>query len=154
LKLNKKIKAFTISEMLVVLILTAIVVGLAFSVLSLVQKHMASIQKNLNQSTQLNTLETSLWLDFTRYQEVAYNALENELMLSSELDSTSYRFSENYIIKETDTFPIEIKNKEFFFVGEKVGNGKVDAIKIETSKVFQNQQLFIHKQNDASVFMN
>ncbi|WP_230978951.1 prepilin-type N-terminal cleavage/methylation domain-containing protein [Flavobacterium supellecticarium] len=36
--LNKKLYSFTLAELLIVMVLTAIVVGLAFSILRLVQK--------------------------------------------------------------------------------------------------------------------
>ena len=53
---NSKVQAFTLSEMIVVLIITSIVIGMAFSVLRLVQKHMGGIQDNFNRSTELNRL--------------------------------------------------------------------------------------------------
>ncbi len=153
MKPNKKIKAFTLSEMIVVLILTSIVVGLAFSVLNMVQKHMFSIQQNYTNNTGLNKLETSLWLDFNRYNNISFDALENELKFSTALDSVSYKFNEQYIIKEEDTFKIALKNKWLYFVTNPVEEGKIDAIKLETTKVLQNQQVFIFKPNDATVFM-
>tara|TARA_R110002094_G_scaffold202065_1_gene173391 strand:+ start:295 stop:504 length:210 start_codon:yes stop_codon:yes gene_type:complete len=64
LKNNFKIKAFTLSEMVVVTILTSIIVGIAFSVLSLVQRHMYSIKQNFNNNTELSKLEQALWIDF------------------------------------------------------------------------------------------
>ena len=79
MKSNKKIMAFTLSEMIVVLILTSIVIGLAFSVLNLVQKQMSAIQDNYNKSLELNKLETALWLDFNRYSDIRFNELDNEL---------------------------------------------------------------------------
>ncbi|AUC77877.1 hypothetical protein CW732_18475 [Olleya sp. Bg11-27] len=139
--------------MIIVLILTSIVVGLAFSVLGLVQKHMSSIQQNYNNTTVLNKLETALWLDFNRYNSIAFDALENELKFATALDSVSYKFHENYILKEQDTFKIVLENKVFYFVTETVEEGLVDAVKLETTKVLQNQKLFIFKQNDASIFM-
>ena len=154
MKSNKKIKAFTLSEMIIVLILTSIVVGLAFSVLTLVQKHMFSIQKNYNKTTELNKLEVALHLDFNRYSKVNYNNLKNEIIFTSPIDSMSYMFYENMIIKETDTFNIHLQNKMFFFNGETVANGEVDALKLMTSKDFQNQVVFIYKKNDASNYMN
>jgi len=154
LKVNKKIRAFTLSEMIIVLILTSIVVGLAFSVLTLVQKHMYSIQQNYSKTTELNKLETSLWLDFNRYSKVDYNDFEGELKFSSLIDSVSYTFYNERIIKETDTFNIGLQSKLFFFDGEKETNGKTDAIKLVTSKDFQNQVLFIYKKNDASNYMD
>lgn len=153
MKPNKKIKAFTLSEMIVVLILTSIVVGMAFSVLNLVQKHMFSIKQNYNNNTALNTLETSLWLDFNRYNDINFDILENELKFTTALDSVSYRFNENYIIKDQDTFKVALANKSFYYVTDKVEEGRIDAIRLETAKVLQNQQLFIFKQNDASAFL-
>jgi len=150
---TKKIQAFTLSEMIVVLILTSIVVGLAFSVLGLVQKQMLAIQDNYNKSLELNKLETSLWLDFNRYSTISYNVLDDELLLKNELDSISYKFSEAYIVKELDTFSIQIENKQMYFNGVLSKINQIDAIKLRTAKMFQNRELFIFKQNDATAFI-
>lgn len=154
IRLNRKTKAFTLSEMIVVLILTSIVVGLAFSVLTIVQKQMFAIQNNYNQRLELNKLEGSLWLDFNRYSRITYDETEHKLQFSTEIDSVDYRFNEHGIIKSTDTFPIQIVHKLFYFDGEICGAGRVDAIKLETSNAFQNQKLFVYTSNDAAIHMN
>lgn len=154
MKINTKIQAFTLSEMIVVLIITSIVIGLAFSVLSLVQNHMSGIQNNFTNNIELNKLEQSLCLDFNRYSKIEYNELENMISFKTEIDSISYQFHEAYIIKDIDTFNIQLQGKQFFFNGNKIENGFIDAIKLETSKVFQNQKLFIFKENDATLFVN
>lgn len=140
--------------MIVVIILTSIVVGLAFSILSLVQNHMKSIQENFNKNTELNKLEQSLWIDFNRYPRIRYDALEASLVFASEIDSITYTFSTEIIIKDLDTFHIPSRQKIFFFNGNNVQKGPIDAIKLTTSKNFQNQELFVYKQNDATLFMN
>lgn len=137
-----------------VLILTSIVVGLAFSVLKLVQRHMYGIQYNLNQSTTLNRLETALWVDFNRYPNIDYNTNDSILEFSSKIGKTAYKLGKTQIVKDTDTFNIELQNKSLFYKGKTIEKGKVDAIKLETSKSFQNQRLFIYKRNDASAFMD
>ena len=154
MKINKKMEAFTLSEMVVVLILTSVVVGLAFSVLSLVQKHMLVIQTNFNNKTELNKLEQSLWLDFNQFSNIEYDDYEEELRFKNDLDSTSYKIQETYIIRESDTFNIRFQNREFFFDGNKTAKGIIDAVKLETTKDFQNQPLFIFKENDAKNFMD
>ena len=154
MKETNKIKAFTLSEMVVVLILTSIVVGLAFSVLSLVQKHMASIQQNFIKNTELNKLEQSLWIDFNRYSNITYDPLEDEIKFTNAIDSISYQFKDTYIIKATDTFHVQLQSKILFFDGNKVETGPIDALKLETSKALQNQHLFIFKENDATPFIN
>ncbi|WP_323787688.1 PulJ/GspJ family protein [Psychroserpens sp.] len=154
MKLNKKIKAYTLSEMIIVLILTSIVVGLAFSVLGLVQKHMTAIQSNYGRNLELNRLESILWMDFNRYPNITYNSIQNELKFASEIDSIRYKFTDKHIIRKQDTFDLFFQNKQFYFNGELIQEQNIDAIKLEASEKFQYQSLFIFKSNDANTFMN
>jgi type II secretory pathway component PulJ len=154
MRYNKKIEAFTLSEMIVVLILTAIVVGLAFSVLTLVQKHINSIQNNFNNTTQLNKLEQSLNLDFNRFSKIEFNELDDVLFFSNEVETKAYRFKDSFIVKDIDTFYISINKKALYFEGSLKQRGTLDAIKIETSKAFQNKNLFVFKKNDATQFID
>lgn len=139
--------------MIVVVILTAIVVGLAFSVLRLVQNHMNGIRKNYFQKTEFHKLEQALWLDFNRYPNLKYNTSGDKLILSNEIDSTFYTFHKNFIVSELDTFDIPIQNKSFFFLGDEVPQGNIDALKITASKAFQNQSVFIYHKSDATAYM-
>lgn len=153
MNLNKKIEAFTISEMIVVLILTSIVVGLAFSILTIVQNHIKAIQKNLDFTIELNKLEQSLNIDFNRYSTIQYDEPNQALILSNEMFSKSYFFKENYIVKDLDTFHIELSKKQFFFDGADAVNGYIDAVKLTTSQPSQNQTIFVFMQNDATLYM-
>jgi len=153
-KTNTKIQAFTLSEIIVVLILTSIVVGLAFSVLTLVQKQMLAIQENYNKGLELQKLETSLWLDFNLYPNMSYDAVDDELILKNALDSTSYAFRDEFIVKGRDTFLIPLEIKEFYFNGVLSESNQVDAIKLRTTKPYQNQELFIFKKNDATSYVD
>lgn len=153
MKTKHKIEAFTLSEMVVVLILTSLVVGMAFSVLTMVQKHMNGIQDNLNKNTELHKLEQSLWLDFNRYSKISYSPFDDELVFSSELTSISYKFNTETITKDLDTFKVSVENKAFFFDGNAIQEGHLDALKLNMSKNFRNQVLFIFKKNDATQFM-
>lgn len=150
---KSKIEAFTLSEMVVVLILTSLVVGLAFSVLSLVQKHMNGIQQNFIKNTELNKLEQSLWLDFNRYSNIEYNDMEDELIFTNEMDTIKYQFQKGVIIKELETFHVPLQDKIIYFDGHPIKTGTIDAIKMEMSNTMQNQHLFIFKENDATSFV-
>ncbi|WP_299548467.1 hypothetical protein [Seonamhaeicola sp.] len=154
MSIHKRIQAFTVSEMVVVLIITSIVVGLAFSVLNLVQKHMMGIQQNFNKKATFQKLEQVLYLDFNRYPDIEFDAFEEKLTFKSDIDSTTYWFKENGIIKEPDTFNILWHNKDLFFKGSKVSNGNIDALKLTASKENKHRTLFIFKTNDATHFIN
>ncbi len=154
LKINSKINAFTVSEIVIVLILSSIVVGLAFSVLTLVQKHMTGIQYNFTKNTELNKLDQSLSLDFNKHHHIYFDEVEQTLKFKNELDSVEYLFDKTKIIKSVDTFLIEIDDVKVYFDGYSIINGNVDALKITTSKAYQNQLIFIFKENDAAQFLN
>ena len=81
MKQHNKVHAFTLSELSIVLLLSSVVVGLAFTVLGLVQKQMGAIQANFNQTLQVTTLETELWLNFNRYPNISYNSFYPDLLV-------------------------------------------------------------------------
>jgi len=151
---NNRVLAFTLSEVIIVLILTSIVIGLAFTVLGLVQKQMFAIQSNYNKNLEIKKFQTALWMDFNRYLTIQYNTFEDKMVLKNEIDSISYNFSKDYIVKEADTFNIQLKTKQFYFDGDLSNSNKLDAIKFTTTKAYQSQELFIFKKNDATSYMD
>lgn len=152
--MNSKIKSFTLSELLVVMIITAIVVGMAFSVLRLVQKQISSIQKNYEKSTRLSLFEQKIWQDFHECNMINYNEREMSLVIQSELDTIKYVFSEEYTIREKDTAKIKIGIEKLFLQGKIVKEGDVDAISISGEKELPKYKLFVFKQNDLTQIMN
>ncbi len=149
-----KIPAFTLSEMIVVLLITTIVVGMAFAVLNLVQKQMNGIEKNYAKNTEFNLMRQSFWIDFNRFDKVIYNAGNNELTFTNAMNSTRYLLGENSIIREKDTFFLKWETQKFYFENTEVSLGEIDAIDFKTSKAFGSQQLFVYKTNAATTYMN
>ncbi|WP_299112280.1 hypothetical protein [uncultured Winogradskyella sp.] len=152
--MKSKVKAFTLNEMVIVMIITVITVGLAFTVLSLVQRHMWSIQQNFSLNTEFNRLEEALWIDVNNYSSMSYTETDNLVKFRTIKDSMTYRFHDNYVLRNKDTFHIKIEHKELFFNGEKIKEGKIDALRLELSRKYKDQQIFIFKTNDAKQFMN
>ena len=152
MKINNKIQAFTLSEMMVAIVITLLVVGMAFSVLSLVQRHMNGISYNLNNSTRLDILEQALWIDFNRFEKVQYK--NDELVFKNEIDSITYKIQNEKIIRTIDTFDIQLQDFELLLDGKKVNSGFINAVKLVTGKESQDKILFIYKKNDATLYMN
>lgn len=151
---NLKIKAFTLNEMIVVLLITTLVVGMAFAVLQLVQNQMHDIQNNYERNTELNRLRQALWIDFNSYEEIYYDEQNSVLELRNEIASRSYSFQKSQIIREHDTFSIELQNQRFYFKNIEQLGGKVDAIHLTTTSKLGGQQLFVYKKNSAHTYMN
>jgi type II secretory pathway pseudopilin PulG len=148
--MNKKLNSFTLSEMLVVLIITAIVVGLAFSVLSIVRRQVHKLQNDTDQRVQYDMLKSKLFLDFNKYPN-AYLSGDDTFMFKSEIDSTIYIIKDNQIVSNQDTLIKNVKEAQFFYKNSQVEKGKIDAIKFiieEKREVFKS--IFVYKYNDAT----
>ncbi len=152
--MNQKIKAFTLNEMLVVLLITSLVVGMAYSVLRLVQVQMGGISGNYERNTELNLLRQSLWIDFNQSDRIRFDPSKNELLLTNGLKRISYSFQEDRVIKDKDTFAIKITSLDRYFNGMKTGFGEIDAIDLYTSKELGGKRIFVFKRNATTSYMN
>ncbi|TXJ99956.1 prepilin-type N-terminal cleavage/methylation domain-containing protein [Flagellimonas aequoris] len=153
-RMNQKIKAFTLNEMLVVLLITSLVVGMAYSVLRLVQIQMQGISGNYERNTELNLLHQSLWIDFNQSDRIWFDPSKNELQMANELKETSYIFQEDEVIKGRDTFAIKITSLDRYFNGKKAMIGEIDALDLFTSKDQGSQRIFVFKRNASTSHMN
>ncbi|WP_435624310.1 PulJ/GspJ family protein [Flagellimonas sp.] len=151
--IQKKIPSFTLSEMLVVLLLTVIVVGLAFSVLALVNKQMSDMEGNYEKRTENNVLRQAMCIDFNSNGEIEYSLAWNKLVLRNEMDSTVYLFRDKLIIRAGDTIKTDLKILRVLNKGVQVSGGPVDAIELG-SPVDSSQTFFVFKRNAAIDFIN
>ncbi|RSC92204.1 PulJ/GspJ family protein [Tenacibaculum singaporense] len=148
----KKIKAFTLTELLVVMVVSTIVISLAFLVLTMIQKQTQNIKINLNKRQTIENLDRVLWKDFNESNTIF---LKKELLsFEKELDTITYTFQEKVIIRKKDSFLIQTNNKTFFLDGLKVKNGPIDALKLEFENTYNNQELFVNRVKSASFYIN
>jgi hypothetical protein len=150
----KKIQAFTLSEMLVVLLLTVIVVGLAFTILNLVQQQMNSTRENYQKGSEINSLRQALWKDFRSHSTIYYNDVEQELFFKNPINEVRYAFVKDYLIRGRDTFKIELTDKIFLFNGVPVTSGNVTGLELVTGKKMQNRKVFVYKELTSDYYMN
>ncbi|WP_046744109.1 prepilin-type N-terminal cleavage/methylation domain-containing protein [Kordia zhangzhouensis] len=153
---NRKhtIRAFTLSELVIVILITVIVAGIAFSVLELVQKQMSGIQTNFKNTTSISLLEQSLYIDMHRSNQVQYDKLNNTLVFTSEIDTVRYQIEKDFVHKEIDTFALSIEKIQLYFEGKETTADKIDAFKLTTAKEYKNAAIFIYKRNTANTYMN
>lgn len=149
-----KVKSFTLAELLVVMIITAIVVGLAFSVLRLVQKQLYLIQNNFEKSSALLLFEQKLWQDFNELHLIKFNAKENILLLASESDTVVYSFQEDFSLRNSDTLKLKLNVDKVYFEGKEVKNDTIDAISIFAKADLPDYYIFVSKKNDLTFSMN
>ncbi|WP_374172586.1 type II secretion system protein J [Flavobacterium tructae] len=149
-----KLRSFTLSELLVVMIITAIVVGMAFSVLRLVQKQIHTIQSNFDKTTKLALFEQQLWQDFNEPHTIVFDDQNQILLMTSEIDTVMYSFKEKFAMRNPDTIKLKINPNKIFFKGKEVKSGSVDAISILAESELPDYQIFVSRKNDVTFFMN
>ncbi|MBZ9731342.1 hypothetical protein LB467_16760 [Salegentibacter sp. JZCK2] len=150
---KNKIPAFTLNEILVVLVISAIVVGMAFSVLDLVQSNLRSIKNNYSTTTEVQHIKQQLTIDFNKYHDIRFNGRSEKLHLRNPRDSVSYTFPEHLFLRDLDTVPVSVQEVQFFFLGNIISEGKVDAVKILLGKP-SGSFIFISKKNDAKTYFD
>ena len=152
--MSSKVKSFTLSELLVTMIITVIVVGLAFTVLDLVRKQIIAIQKNYNRTTEMAFFKQRIWLDFNKNYDITFNATENQVVLKSDFDTINYNFKDDFVIRNKDTLKTKLKIKKIFFQGAAIKQGVIDAIAFIEEKEAADSHFLVFKNNDATFFMN
>lgn len=154
MRIRTSVKALTLNEMVIVLVISAIVMGMAFAVLRMVQQHMETITKNFEHQTQCRLLEQALWIDFSKCSNITYNSEDEVLTLKQHEDAVLYQFNDNYVLRNLDTIPIGVSEIELFFEAQSREDGLVDAIKLTMFKPLRQKALFVYKINDATTYIN
>lgn len=149
----KRVASFTLTEMLVVLAISVIVAGLAFTVLQMVGKNLNNIQNNYSRSTQTRLIEQQLIVDFNTFHYLSYNDEKDELVLKNPLDSITYTFEDEVLYRNTDTLIDEGYAKELFMTGNPIQSGSVDALKITFLNRTTDTFIFTFKENDATLYL-
>lgn len=150
---TKKVDAFTLSEMLVVLVVSSIVISITFMVLQLVQKQVRTIRTNFKKQQQVVLLDRLLWQDFNSHN-VHYNQSSDFLVFTNNIDTIQYAFYSDFVVRQTDTIKTAITNKALFLNGATVTNGTIDAITLYTEKLYDSNKIFAYKQKDAAYYLN
>lgn len=156
MRITKKIKAFTLAELLVVLVLSIIVIGIAFSALNIINKNFNEYRSWYLSLSQKRELEAQLSIDFHRSTKIQFYKSQNKLILKTykgSVEMLEYTFLQNEIIIQSDTLEIPYKSYNFFFNGTVIENGQVDGLKI----IFSDSEkdfLFISKFNSSKNLMS
>tara|TARA_R110002033_G_scaffold169674_4_gene210782 strand:+ start:4463 stop:4924 length:462 start_codon:yes stop_codon:yes gene_type:complete len=150
---NEKVKAFTLSELLVVLVISSIVISLTFIVLGLVQKQIAQIQQGYQDQQEIVLLKRVLLKDINTH-DVFFEAKENRLFCYSSKDTIQYSLEPNYILREKDTFKLKLKEKQFLLDNQIVKKDWIDAIHLEFDQSFTAKKIFLYKIKDAAHYLN
>jgi competence protein ComGF len=110
MKLKKKIKAFTIMELLVTLVLTSIIVSLASSIYLNMQKYFSDSEAAYEKNSDINFLIGLIKNDFENASSVV-SSFGLITLISNDSKMLEYNFGDEYIIRkkeyQRDTFYVK-----------------------------------------------
>lgn len=145
---RKRVAAFTLSELMVVLVVSSIVVTIAFFALNSVQKQIRNIQQTYEKQQEIQFVERLLLGDLNTHQGY-YNDKKNKLVLTSLKDSIHYYFQDHVMVRNKDTIRLQVVSKIFYREGKETKEGYVDAVELQFSNTFSRHSIFVSKMNDA-----
>ena len=151
---QKKLSAFTIAELLVVLVISAIAIGIAMLVLNLVQTQVRTISSNYNKQTEMRILEKTLWRDLNTHR-LFYDPVKQQLECISEKDTIIYSFTANYTTRNTDTLKVPVYKTIPYIEGTVATTAtQIDAIELQLKKEQTQKKIFISTTKDAAFYIN
>nr|WP_233166977.1 hypothetical protein [Pedobacter sp. ASV2] len=157
--MSNKLKAFTLMEVTVAMLLSAICITICFTAYGLIQNYYSNFRIKNETSAQLTDLKLVMDKDFLKSRYVIKT--DEGLKLKNDSTELSYVFDEHKILRiipglHTDTFFVELKDKEFYFEGKSAGvadtvdflnlgiklKGSSTALNLQISKNYSAVDLF------------
>lgn len=145
--MNSKIPAYTLTEVLIVLAISAIVMGLAFSVLDIVKQNVYEIREKNEHNSKIQSLELTLRHNFNEHREIEYLDKIKTLRYSEGLGEKTMVLKNDSIFVSMNAKGIRIKKAIFFLRGLPVKEGRIDALKLYLNSE-HHDYLFVRQYND------
>lgn len=152
--LNRKLKGFTLAELMITLALSSILVSFSFLGLKYVQRLLHQFREQSYFITQLNELNKRLNSSVNNSRSIF---LENDKKLIFRADSmnSSFEFKPDMILSiksnQTDSFKVETKDLKFEYepIGENISAALINKIEFNVYFHKQNFHLIFNKNYDA-----
>jgi len=126
-----KIPSFTLSELLMVMLLTVLISGICYMVLGYVQKKITVFTTHVDTSLHINTVEHLITNDLNRFDNIHWFAQNNMIVFKNPIDSVMYEFKDNALLRNKVLLLEPINKKAFFFRGVPIPSGVLDAFVLE-----------------------
>ena len=117
--MNRRLKAYTLTEMIVVMLLTAVVIGMAYSVFQIISKSYTSFNRKNEKVNDAERLEHWLGRDLQR-ADACLNEKDG-LKLLIGLDTVGYTFKDSVVTRTSlriDSFRVYTANLTLTFGGQ------------------------------------
>ena len=149
-----KLKSFTIAELLVTMIITVIVVGMAFAVLRYVNQTIYKIEKNYKRINDLLLFEERLALDMSNAGIVIVERSRNRVYMINEISTTRYQFGKAFVLRNSQKIDLTLEISEVYLNGQSSLKDTITGISVNCGREFPDYNIHVSRSNDCSVQMN
>ena len=148
-----KLKAFTLYEMLVAMVVSAIVIAIAASIFILVSKQFNSFKQHATNQTKIRQLHYVLTNEMAWSNSVYLDQNYRTVTFSNDLKKSIISFDYDMVIFKNDTIAENIMFLGLF-EDKEVEYGYIDALKVYYSIKGVEKQMFYSKEYDSEFYMN
>lgn len=126
--MTTKLKSFTLSEIIVVMVISMIVIGLSYSILSLVNSQMEDIKEINATQTAFHRFHGRIQNDIQTFTDHSLEANGTQLIFKNPIREKIYYFYPDQVISELDTFYLGSYSLTTYLKNTPVNQGAFDAI--------------------------
>jgi len=149
-----RISAFTLMEVIIVMIISMIVVSLTYKTLDIVTMQYRQFSKSRKHIYELSLIETLLTKDFTNSEYL--KRMNDGVMCKYRDKNVIYIFDDRFIVRSegtmADTFNIMPRDIKYYFSDKEVKDINNYIDKVAFVYVQESSKLFIHKKVYAADF--
>jgi prepilin-type N-terminal cleavage/methylation domain-containing protein len=124
--LERRIKAFTLIELTVVMLISGFLFGIAYLSLRIFQKRYQQFEASTTQLLEVSQAEHLLFQDFAK--ATCVEAEEQILHFSHDSTQVNYHFSDEYLLRQQlslmDTFHLSCRPRKLYLLGKELLNGR------------------------------
>ena len=85
---------------------------------------------------------------------VCEDAKTQQLTFENEYERLQYRFTADYVVRNKDTFAIELAEKQFFLDAREVSSGRLNAMQFSSKPSEGGKRIFVYQDNTVDFYMN
>ena len=125
---NFNLASFSLSEILISMLIGIITIGFALYCLSYFQIYFEQFHRRIDQQNQMVRTEQLLWHDIHRFSMPNLNPQDSSFTLSSPLNQVHYEFKQNQLLRNDLLLLSKFEQLAFYYEGKLVHQGRFDAI--------------------------
>jgi prepilin-type N-terminal cleavage/methylation domain-containing protein len=151
----KQLKAFTLIELLTVIVLSSIIITMAYLAMSNTQSQFRLFENTSNQSLEIYNFKTTFALDIENAQFIKISS--NSLLLQEEKNDIIYTFNENEITRKTTysstSFGISVIETHALLSNKTTTEGFIDYFALTILSLNDETTLKYNKEYSAKNLM-